>query len=75
MRGGGTTVPPRAGALPARNHSPARRSSPEGGAGVPARSFRPSNCIVSSHTGAAPVTPDTPRIGRPSKLPTHTPTV
>ena len=32
-------------------------------------------CMNSSHTGAAPVTPETSCIGRPSKLPTQTPVV
>src|SRR3990172_3109051 len=31
--------------------------------------------MISSHTGAAPLTPETSHIGVPEKFPTHTPTV
>lgn len=72
--------------VPATNHS--RRcgstggekltslaTSPPGGLGAPEGSAKCRKWTISRHTGAAPETLDTSRIGLPPKLPTHTPTV
>jgi len=73
------------GSVPARNHSRRPGSEPAGkvtwalftpgGAdGAALGTARCSRAITSVHTGAAPVTPLTLRIGSPEKFPTHTPT-
>jgi len=73
-------------AVPSMNHSlRAGSSSPEKATRVAARSAggggwapgcpRPSASMTSRHTGAAPLVPETARIGSPSRFPTHTATV
>src|SRR5262249_47587766 len=49
-------------------------TTPAVGTGAALGADRCSAVMTSTHTGAAPVTPLTLRIGSPEKLPTHTPT-
>ena len=51
------------------------RTRPAGAGGASLGSSACSACTISSHAGAAPLTPDTSASASPEKLPTHTPTV